>query len=252
LKIEEYLASLPPSIMTGEDVQLLDDSIRDIFRFAGLGKDDTFYHLGCGNANSLAIALNEFSAKKAVGIEKNALKVAEARNLLSQEKINAEIRHQDIVDSDLTDATLILFWFSDVAITEKMFSKFLKMSPGCRIITIFDPLPEVLPQKVSFPYLLHQVPFTYAKSMKEQIIKIFETECIDFTTAWEFAERYTKAIGSPDAGNDRFLTILQTMMIWINARNLGLSCTEEIPAPVKAYIEILQNFFNIEVKHLIK
>ncbi len=238
--------------MTGEDVQLLDDSIRDIFRFAGLGKDDTFYHLGCGNANSLAIALNEFSAKKAVGIEKNALKVAEARNLLSQEKINAEIRHQDIVDSDLTDATLILFWFSDVAITEKMFSKFLKMSPGCRIITIFDPLPEVLPQKVSFPYLLHQVPFTYAKSMKEQIIKIFETECIDFTTAWEFAERYTKAIGSPDAGNDRFLTILQTMMIWINARNLGLSCTEEIPAPVKAYIEILQNFFNIEVKHLIK
>jgi hypothetical protein len=252
LKIEEYLASLPPSIMTGEDVQLLDDSIRDIFRFAGLGKDDTFYHLGCGNANSLAIALNEFSAKKAVGIEKNALKVAEARNLLSQEKINAEIRHQDIVDSDLTDATLILFWFSDVAITEKMFSKFLKLSPGCRIITIFDPLPEVLPQKVSFPYLLHQVPFTYAKSMKEQIIKIFETECIDFTTAWEFAERYTKAIGSPDAGNDRFLTILQTMMIWINARNLGLSCTEEMPAPVKAYIEILQNFFNIEVKHLIK
>lgn len=238
--------------MTGEDVQLLDDSIRDIFRFAGLGKDDTFYHLGCGNANSLAIALNEFSAKKAVGIEKNALKVAEARNLLSQEKINAEIRHQDIVDSDLTDATLILFWFSDVAITEKMFSKFLKLSPGCRIITIFDPLPEVLPQKVSFPYLLHQVPFTYAKSMKEQIIKIFETECIDFTTAWEFAERYTKAIGSPDAGNDRFLTILQTMMIWINARNLGLSCTEEMPAPVKAYIEILQNFFNIEVKHLIK
>jgi hypothetical protein len=41
-------------------------------------------------------------------------------------------------------------------------------------------------------------------------------------------------------------------MIWINARNLGLSCTKEIPAPVKAYIEILDNFFNIEVKHLIK
>jgi hypothetical protein len=238
--------------MTGEDVQLLDDSIRDIFRFAGLGKDDTFYHLGCGNASSLAIALSEFSAKKAVGIEKDALKVAEAKNLLREKKLDAEIRHQDIVDSDLSDATLILFWFSDVAITEKMFSKFLKLSPGCRIITIFDPLPSVLPQKVSFPYLLHQVPFTYAKSMKEQIIKIFETECIDFTTAWEFAERYTKAIGSPEAGNDRFLTILQTMTIWINARNLGLSCTEEIPAPVKAYAEILENFFNIEVKHLIK
>lgn len=238
--------------MTGEDVQLRDDSIRDIFKFAGLGKDDTFYHLGCGNASSLAIALSEFSAKKAVGIEKDALKVAEVKNLLKEKKVSAEIRHQDIADSDLSDATLILFWFSDVAITEKMFAKFLKQSPGCRIITIFDPLPGVLPQKVNFPYLLHKVPFTYAKSMKEQLIKIFETECIDFTTAWEFAERYTKAIGSPEAGNDRFLTILQTMMIWINARNLGLSCTKEVPEPVKAYAEILQNFFNIEVMHLIK
>ena len=65
-------------------------------------------------------------------------------------------------------------------------------------------------------------------------------------------ERYTKAIGSPDAGNDRFLTILQTLLIWINAKNLGLSCTEEIPAPIKNYMEIMKNFFNIEVKHLIR
>ena len=237
--------------MTGDEVQLLDDSIRDIFRFAELGKNDTFYHLGCGNGNGLAIALQEFSAGKAVGIEKDALKVAEARNLLEEKNLDAEIRCQDIVESDLSDATMILFWFSDMSITEKMFSKFLKLKPGCKIITIFDPLPEVMPEKVSFPYILHEVPFKLV-SMKEQLIKIFETECIDFTTAWEFAERYTKAVGSPEAGNDRFLTILQTMMIWINARNLGLSCTKEVPAPVKAYAEILQNFFNIEVNHLIK
>ncbi len=237
--------------MTGDEVQLLDDSIRDIFRFAELGKNDTFYHLGCGNGNGLAIALQEFSVRKAVGIEKDALKVAEARNLLEEKNLDAEIRCQDIVESDLSDATMILFWFSDMSITEKMFSKFLKLKPGCKIITIFDPLPEVMPEKVSFPYILHEVPFKLV-SMKEQLIKIFETECIDFTTAWEFAERYTKAVGSPEAGNDRFLTILQTMMIWINARNLGLSCTKEVPAPVKAYAEILQNFFNIEVNHLIK
>ncbi len=251
MKIEDYLASLPQSIMTGEDVQLLDDSIRDIFKFAELGKNDTFYHLGCGNGNSLAIALQEFSVKKAVGIEKDSIKVIEAKNLLAEKKLDADILNQDIVDSDLSDATVILFWFSDLSITEKMFSKFSKLKPGCRIITIFDPLPGVLPQRVSFPYLLHETPFRPA-TMKEQLVRIFGTECIDFTTAWEFAERYTKAIGSPEAGNDRFLTILQTMMIWINARNLGLSCTEEVPAPVKAYVEILENFFNIEVRHLIK
>jgi hypothetical protein len=250
VRIEEYLESLPPSIMTGEEVQLLDDSVSDIFRFAELGKNDVFYHLGCGTGSSLAIALEEFGAKKAVGIDKDEIKIAEAKNLLKGK--NAEIRCQDIIDSDLSDATVILFWFSDDTITEKMFAKFAKLKPGCKVITIFDPLPGVLPQKVSFPYILHEAPFRPAKNLKEQLVTIFETECIDFTTAWEFAERYTRAIGSPEAGNDRFLTILQTMMIWINARNLGLSCTEGIPAPVQAYIEILQNFFNIEVKHLIK
>lgn len=249
MKIEEYLESLPQSIISGEEVQLLDDSLRDIFKFVNLGKNDIFYHLGCGTGNSLAIATEEFGAK-AVGIDKDSLKISEAKNLLKKKSI--ELRCQDILESDLSDATVILFWFSDTKIVEKMFEKLSKLKPGTKVVTILDPLPGVLPTKVSFPYILHQTPFMPAKNLKEQLLAIFDTECIDFTTSWEFAERYTKAIGSPDAGNDRFLTILQAVMIWINARNLGLSCTQEIPLPVKSYMEILQNFFNIEVRHLLK
>ncbi|MGQ0606201.1 MAG: methyltransferase domain-containing protein [Candidatus Nitrosotenuis sp.] len=248
MKIEEYISSLPTSIISGQEVQLLDDSLREIFKFVNLGKEDVFYHLGCGTGNSLSIASKEFGAKS-VGIDNDKNKITQAKQ---EENPKTTLRCEDITNSDLSDATVILFWFSDEIIIQKMFEKFTKLRSGCRIITIFDPLPGIIPNKVNFPYLLHKTPFTPAKNLKDQIMSIFETECIDFTTAWEHAERYTKAIGSPDAGNDRFLTILQTMMIWINARNLGLSCTEEIPAPVKAYIEILDNFFNIEVKHLIK
>lgn len=247
MRIEEYISSLPSSIISGEDVQLLDDTIREIFKFANLGKTDVFYHLGCGTGNSLSIAANEFGAK-AIGIDNDQSKL----NHIQEKNPNIILRCENIINSDLSDATVILFWFSDDTITEKMFEKFSNLKPGCKVITIFDPLPKTIPNKVSFPYLVHMTPFQPAKSLKEQMISIFETECMDFSTAWEFAERYTKAIGSPDAGNDRFLTILQTMMIWINARNLDLSCTKEIPAPVKAYMEILDNFFNIEVKHLIK
>ena len=248
MKIEEYISSLPSSIISGEEVQLPDDSLREIFKFVNLGKDDVFYHLGCGTGNSLIIAAKEFGAKS-VGIDNDKIKIAQA----NQEK-NPRIilRCEDITGSDLSDATVVLFWFSDDKTVEKMFERFSNLNPRCKIVTIFDPLPGIIPNKVSFPYLLHETPFTPAKTLKDQLVSVFETECIDFSTAWEFAERYTKAIGSPDAGNDRFLTILQTIMIWINARNLGLSCTKEIPAPVKAYIEILDNFFNIEVKHLIK
>lgn len=248
MKIEEYISSLPPSIISGQEVDLLDDSLREIFKFAELGKEDVFYHLGCGTGNSLSIASKEFGAKS-VGIDNDKNKIMHA-----EQQKNPQIicRCENITDSDLSDATVILFWFSDENIIQKMFEKFSKLSKGCRVITIFDPLPGTIPNKVSFPYLLHKTPFTPAKNLKDQLVSVFETECIDFTTAWEHAERYTKAVGLPDAGNDRFLTILQTIMIWINARNLGLSCTQDIPAPVKAYIEILDNFFNIEVKHLIK
>lgn len=246
MKIEDYISSLPPSIISGQEVQLLDDSIREIFRFANLQKDDVFYHLGCGTGTSLVIAAKEFGAK-AVGIDSDQNKIA-----LVEKNPRIVIRCEDITSSDLSDATVILFWFSDENIISKMSERFSQLKPGCRVITIFDPLPGVIPNKVSFPYLLHQTPFNPAKNLKDQLMAVFETECIDFTTAWEHAELYTKAIGSPDAGNDRFLTILQTIMIWINARNLGLSCTKEIPAPVKAYIEILDNFFHIQVKHLIE
>lgn len=249
MKIEEFISSLPDSIITGEEIQLLDDSIRDIFRLAGLGKDDIFYHLGCGTGNSIGIALKEFGVKKAVGIDSDVDKILQAEEIAKIE--NSEFRCQDILESDLSDASVILFWFSDAGIIESMLEKFTKLQ-NCKIITIFDPLPGFLPSKVDFPYLMYQTPFRPAKSLKEQLVAIFETECIDFSTAWEHAERYTKAIGSPDAGNDRFLTILQTLLIWINAKNLGLTCTDEMPAPIKSYIEIMQNFFNIEVKHLIK
>lgn len=246
MKIEEYISSLPESIISGQEVQLLDYSLREIFKFAGLGPNDVFYHLGCGTGNSLRIAAKEFGAKS-VGIDNDIQKI----NLVEKNsKITA--LHQNIIDTDLTDATTILFWFSDDTIIAKMLERFSKLKPGCKIITIFDPLPGIIPNRISFPYLLHQTPFVPAKSLKEQLMAVFGTECVDFTTAWEHAERYTKAVGSPDSGNDRFLTILQTIMIWINAKNMGLSCTQEIPAPVKAYIEILDNFFNIEVRHLIK
>ncbi|MDC8437804.1 MAG: methyltransferase domain-containing protein [Candidatus Nitrosotenuis sp.] len=252
MKIEEYIASLPPSIISGEQVQLLDDSVREILKFAEVGKDDVFYHLGCGTGNGLAVA-EEFCVRKAVGVDIDPEKISDAQDMIAKKNLkNSVVRCEDILNTDMSDATAVLFWFSDTSVTEKMLDRFSSLGQGCKIITIFDPLPGILPSRVSFPYILHQTPLKQAKTLRDQLIAVFDTECIDFTTAWEFAERYTKAVGSPDAGNDRFLTILQTMMIWINARKLGLSCTDEIPPAVQSYIEILRNFFGIEVKHLIE
>ncbi|MBI3641885.1 MAG: methyltransferase domain-containing protein [Thaumarchaeota archaeon] len=197
MKIEDYLASLPQSIISGQDVQLPDNAFREIFRFVQLNKDDVFYHLGCGNGKGMAIALEEFGVKKAVGIDNDKEKISFAKKLLEEKKIsNGIVECQDILESDISDATVILFWFSDQNIIEKMMPKFSNLKEGCRIITIWGPLPGTIP-------------------------------------------------------NDRFLTILQSLVIWINAKNLGVACGHEIPIPIKNYISLLRTYFNIDVEYLL-
>ena len=172
--------------------------------------------------------------------------------MLEEKKIsNGILQCQDILESDISDATVILFWFSDQNIIEKMMPKFSNLKEGCRIITIWGPLPGTIPDRVDFPYILNMVPFKKASSLQEQLLSVFGIDCIDFVVAWEFAERYTRAVGSPDAGNDRFLTILQSLVIWINAKNLGVACGHEIPVPIKNYISLLRTYFNIDVEYLL-
>jgi len=88
--------------------------------------------------------------------------------------------------------------------------------------------------------------------LKKQLLAVFETECIGFVTAWEYAERYTKSIGRDNPENDRFLVIIQALTIWINAKNLGVACGEEIPESIRSYIAILREYFGIEIEHLLK
>ena len=157
---------------------------------------------------------------------------------------------EDVTTTKIDNATAILFWFTDTEIIEKMKERFQSLRSGTRIVTIWGPLPECLPTRVNFPYIINQVPFKHAE-LKEQLLAIFGIKCIDFATAWEYAERYTKAIAPHNTENDRFLTILQSLVIWINAKNLGITCGNDIPIPIKNYMQILKENFGIEVEHLL-
>lgn len=252
MKIEEYLETLPDNLLNGEDVQLPEKSFREIFKFVDLDKDDIFYHLGCNDEKGIEIAINEFGVKKAVGIDNNLEKIERTKKILEDKKINAELICQNIEESEISDASVILFWFTDETVISQMVEKFEKLKPETKIITIWGPLPDCLPDKVDFPYILNKVPFKKAQNMQEQLLAIFGVKCVDFVTAWEFAERYTKAIGSPEIKNDRFLTIIQTLVIWINAKKLGVVCGDEIPESIKTYINIMKMHFDIDFEYLLK
>ena len=252
LKIEEYLESLPENLLSGEDVQLPEKSFREIFKFADIGENDIFYHLGCGNERGIEIAVNEFKVKKAVGIDNNPEKIQSAKEILEQRNIQGQLICNNIEESDISDASVILFWFTDDNLINQMLKKFEKLKSGTKIITIWGSLPDCLPDKVNFPYIINKIPFKKAQNMQEQVLSIFGVKCIDFVTAWEFAERYTKSIGTPEVSNDRFLTIIQTLVIWINAKKLGVACGEEIPESIQTYINIMKMHFDIDFEYLLK
>ena len=252
MKIEEYLQTLPKNLLSGEDVQLPEKSLKEIFKFSNLGKDDIFFHLGCNNEKGIEIAINEFKVKKAIGIDNNLEKIQNAQKNIKEKNIDVKLIHQNIQESDISDATVILFWFTDEKIIKNMVKKFNKLKPETKIITIWGPLPNYLPDKVNFPYIINKVPFKKAENLQEQLLSVFGVKCIDFVTAWEFAERYTKSISSSEVKNDRFLTIIQTLIIWINAKELGVVCTEEIPESIKTYISIMKMHFDIDFEHLLK
>ena len=86
----------------------------------------------------------EFNVKKAIGIDNNQEKIENARNNIKEKNVNAEFRCEDIENADLSDATVILFWFTDEEIINKMFEKFENLNDETKIITIWGPLPDCL------------------------------------------------------------------------------------------------------------
>ena len=241
MKIDEYIKTLPHNIMSGEDVVLPDPTIRQMLGFAGLKEGERFCHLGCGSGYALRMAVECGAAVS--GVDSNPHHVAEAKRILGPE---ADIRLGDVTECGIPAADVILFWFADPTVTHVMPERFSAMPAGTRILTVWGPLPGCLPDAVRFPFILNRVPLSPAPDLQSQLRAVFGVRCVSYATAWEFAERYAKALQPDNSQNDRFLTILQALTIWFEARSLGVACETEIPDPVRNYVHIMRDFFRID------
>ena len=251
MELGDFLSSLPQSLLRGERVSLADNVIRKLFNFAKLKKSDIFCHLGCGEGNAVVIAAKEFGVKKSVGIEIDKSLADNARRNIAGIK-NAYIINTDIRKADISEATVLLFWFSDSDLVDAMTKRFSKvLKDDARVLTIWAPLGMTLPDKVEFPFFVNKKPFKHARSIKQQIRSIYGTDCIDFTASWLLAERYIDALEVTPNEYRRFVNILQSMVIWINAWNMNVACEDEVPPPVQTYLGILKTFFNIDLSSMI-
>ena len=252
MELGDFLSSLPQPVIKGETVSLTDNVVRKIFKFAKLKKSDIFYHLGCGEGNAVVIAAKEFGVRKSVGVE-----VDRSISDIARRKIggvtNVHILDADVRKVDISEATVLLFWFNEPDIVDAMTKRFRKeLRDGARVITIWAPLGRTIPEKVEFPFLINKKPFKQAKTLQQQIRSIYGTDCIDFTASWLLAERYIDALEVTAPAYRRFVNILQSMVIWINAWNMNVACEDEVPPPVQTYIGILKTFFHIDMSRMLE
>lgn len=252
MNINEFISTLPTSVVKGDNIRLPDDVIRRMFKLARLSKNDIFYDLGCGSSNAVYIASIENKVKKAIGIEKQKKSVT---NLLEKTRSlrNVKVIINDIRKANISDGNVFLFWFHDEKVIKHMMKKFsTELKEGSRIITVWSPPGLAIPYKSDFPFFVSRIPFKFANSIEDQIKAIHGQKCLDFTASWVLGDKYLQSLGVVSDQYKRFLNILYAMIIWINAYNMKVSCEDEIPPPVESYIGILRTFFNIDLKSLIE
>ena len=251
LKIRDFLSSLPPSVIKGEEVLVPDNVVRKMLKIANVNEKDVFYDLGSGNNNTIRIAAREFKVKRSVGIDiRKPIFLRSHKRIKINSKV--EIINGDIRTTNISDATVLLFWFTDPDVIDLMINRVEnELEDGARIITIWSPPDLMLPTKTEFPFFVCEKPFKYAKNIKEQIKAIYGNPCIDFTASWLLVEKYLHELEVVPKQYLRFVNMLQSMIIWINAWNMEVACEDEIPPPVHAYIGILKTFFNIDLSDMI-
>ena len=208
--------------------------------------------MDAADGNAVAIAVKEFGVKKSVGVEIDKSIADNARRHIARLN-NAHIINTDVREADISEATVLLFWFSDSNLVEELTKRFKKeLKNGARVITIWAPLTMTLPYKIKFPFFVNKKPFKRARSIQQQIRSIYGTNCIDFTASWLLAQRYIDALEVTPGEYRRFVNILQSMVIWINAWNMDIACEDEVPPPVQTYLGILKTFFNIDMSSMIE
>jgi SAM-dependent methyltransferase len=157
--------------------------IRRMLKLAKAGEDDIFCDLGCGLAQNLIIAASEFNVYKAVGFEWNEKRFKKAKHRLKVKKLEqCEVFHESFNkvlegksrNFKLEDATIVFYGLGtdneyDHSVENELLQYFANvMKEKCKLL-YYSPclFPEIMPNKVDYPFFLSVFPFTETSSEME-------------------------------------------------------------------------------------
>lgn len=174
VKLEEEDDKGPPIIFTNQD-------IRRMLTMVEAGPRDVFCDLGCGWGQNLIIALTEFEVARAIGIEKDISRKRKCEERLRRlekrypsligrwvvfEGDFEDFLASKISNADLSNLTIVFYGLTtDEKVAESIGQV---LGRGARLVYYFNGLfPEILPDKMDFPFYASIYPFRKPKSEAE-------------------------------------------------------------------------------------
>lgn len=170
----------------GEPIIFANQEIRQMLALVEAGTKDIFCDVGCGWGQNLIIALTEFEVARAIGIEKDISRKRKCEERLTKwEKHDPSLRGRwrviegdfddlfasKIPRDDFGDMTIVFYGLTTYQGLAENIGRHL--GRGARLVYYFNGLfPEMLPDKVDFPFYASVYPFRKPKSEAEWLHEI--------------------------------------------------------------------------------
>jgi SAM-dependent methyltransferase len=111
--------------------------VERMLQIANVGSNDVVYDLGSGDGRIPITAVQQYNAKRAVGIDINPQRIREANQNAQQANVTdrVEFIEQDLFETDLSDASVVtLYLLPDVnlRLRPKLLSE---LKPGTRVVS---------------------------------------------------------------------------------------------------------------------
>lgn len=158
---------------------------------AGVGSKDVFWDLGCGWGQNLIVALMEFEVAKVVGIEKDVSRKRKCEERLKrwQKSCPSFVGRWAVIEgdfekvlvcktpkADLGNPTIVFYGLTtDHGVADSIGQH---LAAGARLVYYFNGLfPEILPDRVDFPFYVSVYPFRKPKSEVEWLSAVVGKKC---------------------------------------------------------------------------
>jgi precorrin-6B methylase 2 len=113
------------------------EAVEAMLKVAKVGKNDVVYDLGSGDGRIPIMAVQKYNAARAVGIDINPERIAEAEANLKSAGVGDRVRflNEDLFEAKISDATVVTLYLLP-SLNLKLLPKLLaELKPGTRIVS---------------------------------------------------------------------------------------------------------------------